>query len=687
MSKPLHTQRLLAFLLGLLSFSSALGAEYESRIWTDKSGKHEIRATLVDVVDGVVRLERPNGDISRVKLDLLCKEDQDYIRDAGEEKNKPGGRKEPQRPAGPVGLQVGDRLEAEHFGKWMPAVVVAIDHEWGHAEVRIEGKGDFEWDKDMDELRYPDTLRHPVLVKPTPEDSGLNILRPDYSEMARQIVGGSAADRIAADPRPAAESSWKPRSVRFDANEHWVVHDADFAVVNGPRKLAMLITGEMGRRDQSMFTMVDMETRKTLLNGPAPKKTARLAVSPSGKYVVTLPGDFMLHDFDGVLHFWEIDGGKVEHSLGFSPYIQYSGSDAAPEWADWIDDRRLITINDEGQAFLWDVEHAKAEYELMLDRGGEPVLSPGRKYLAVPTGSGVRFFDARTGDVQAVVGGGNFRGGSLAFSPSGKQLAIASRGFIDVLDVTTGETTRSFPCEGMSGSSPIHWVDETYLYSEQGLFIHVPLRLVAWKFELSNVKLKSSGGVHWALVGNPRQDTMILSPIDLPPPEVAQAIKGIDAEEMLLVRPGDTICVDVQFRGDNLLAQEVEEVLKEGLTEAGMKVADEAPLKLVARKKNGDTEKAFYRSFGVFHGQGQEISVTTRIYELELLHEGVPIWQRKAVQSAPHHLQLEEGESTRDAIRRVMKPSVNNFKGRLPSYVLRPEYRKPLGSTQLSPTM
>ena len=685
MSKTLHAQWFLAAFLSLGCFSPALGAEQESRIWTDKSGKHEVRAKLIDVVDGVVRLERPNGDISRVKLDLLCEKDQDYIRDAG--KKKPGGTEKPQRPAGPVGLQVGDRVEVQHFSKWVPATVVSIDYEWEHVEVRIDGERHNQTIIILDHLRDPETLRQPVIIQPPSPESSLKTVRPDYTDMVQVVADGNPADHISADPLSGIAPSGQARAVRFTAGQ-WSVNDADFTVFAGPSTRAMVLNGTFGSdSDYPRLTLLDMQTRKTLLTGPAPPNTEELVVSPGGKLVATLPGRTRGPESDGLVHFWKLDGKKIEHLLGFAPYIQNAWPDLDPKWYAWIDDQHLITTNNDGQTILWDVENAKAQYELLLDRSLKPVLTPGRKHLVVPTNAGVQFYDARTGDLLAVVGSGDFRRGSLAFSPSGKQLAIASGGFLDILDVTTGETTRSFPCEGISSSGGVTWVDEEYLYSSRGLFVHVPLRLIAWEFELSNVKLKTIAGTHWALSANVGQDSMVLSPVKLPPPEAVQAVQGLNPDDLLIVRPGDTICIDVQFSGDNLLAQEVEQALKEGLTEAGMKVADEAPLKLVARKSSGETEKVDYRPFGAFRGQGQEVSVTARIYELELLHDGTPVWQRKAVQSAPHHLQLQEGESIHAAIDRVMKPSVGNFKGRLPSYVLRPEYRKPLGSTKLSPTM
>jgi hypothetical protein len=373
----------------------------------------------------------------------------------------------------------------------------------------------------------------------------------------------------------------------------------------------------------------------------------------------------------------------VEHWVSFVPYVMKTWPDLDPEWSAWLDDERFFTVNSEGQLVLWQVEGAKAIYELLLDRGSKPMLTHGRKHLVVPTSAGARFFDASSGDLVAEVGAGNYLHASLAFSPSGKQLAIVSKGFVDVLDITTGETTRSFPCEGASSGRAIAWIDEDYLFTADGLIINVPLRLTAWKYEISSRLVKSVAGTHWTLLENRTNKSQVLTPLEMPPPEAVAAVAQVDQDQLLVVQPGETIGLDMQI-SDSLIAEQVKLSLTEALVEAGMKVGDDSSLRLVARLKSGESQQVHYRSFHAFRDAGETINVTSRIYELELLLDDRVVWQRKSVQSAPRHLRLKEGETTRDAIARVMKPNAGSFRGRLPSYVLRPEYLEPLGKSKLS---
>jgi hypothetical protein len=679
------------FVVGLLAFYCDLASAQEARIWTDVTGKHEIKAKFIDVTNGTVRLERPNGDISRIPLNKLSKADQDLINSGGGADSpftdeKPGEGAGAATPAGPRGLQAGDKIEVQHFRRWEMGVVVDIDYEWEHVDVKLEN-GDMARSNRVEDLRYPGTHIKPILIEPPSPESSLKTIRPNYDDMLRQMADGRAKDRIAADPAPNVSISWQPRSIRLPGTESIFESPSDFEIAPSGAPIAMIIyENGHGRNSFPRVDLLDMQKRRVAASGPAPRGSGQLAMSPSGARVVTLPGEHPGSDDQGLLNFWKIVGTKVGHIVGFAPYVMNTWPDLVPTWSMWLDEDRLFTVNREGQLILWQVSTAKAEYELLIERGATPILTPGRKYLVVPTSSGIQFFDAKSGDFEAVIGTKDFTNAALAFSPSGKQLAFASHGFIDIVDVTTGQTTRSFPYDEKSWVRELGWIDENYLFTDQGMLIHVPLRIVPWKFDIPHdVVVRPFAGKFWILVNNHMNNSQVLTPLDMPPPEAEDAIKGLTAESLLAIKPGATVSIDVQIPEDNFLAEDVKTALHVALEKAEMNVADNADLKLVARMKHGETVQVNYRTFGAFHNdQGQQVSVTSRIYELELQQNGVVIWKRNAVHSAPPHVHMEQGESIQAAIDRIMKPRAESFAGRLPSYVVKPEYSEPLGTSTLS---
>ena len=51
----------------------------DMRLWTDKTGKHKIRAKFVGIEDGTVKLRRSNGKLIRVPLDSLSEADRKFL--------------------------------------------------------------------------------------------------------------------------------------------------------------------------------------------------------------------------------------------------------------------------------------------------------------------------------------------------------------------------------------------------------------------------------------------------------------------------------------------------------------------------------------------------------------------------------------------------------------------------------
>jgi hypothetical protein len=142
------------------------------------------------------------------------------------------------------------------------------------------------------------------------------------------------------------------------------------------------------------------------------------------------------------------------------------------------------------------------------------------------------------------------------------------------------------------------------------------------------------------------------------------------------------VTLDVQI-DDPLLAKSVTQALAQACQEADLPVVAQSPLTLEATVKNGGSEKICYRSFQDHFGPGETLEVQQRVYTLHLRQQGITLWKRETVQGPPHHLFLPEGETVRTAVARVMQPTAASFRGRLPTYVLRPEYQEPLGSSTI----
>ena len=208
--------------------------------------------------------------------------------------------------------------------------------------------------------------------------------------------------------------------------------------------------------------------------------------------------------------------------------------------------------------------------------------------------------------------------------------------------------------------------------------------MVAWEYQIESQQVKRFGNTQWVILEQPVKSLRTLTPFELPPPEAVAAIADIDQENMLALRPNDQISIDVQIPKDPILTRAVHEALSLGLTQAGMQVAENQPLQLVATLSHGKTEQVTYQSFDAINRERETVSVTDRVYKLEIQKNGVPIWDRTFTMSSPMHIRLQENESIREGVTRVMTPKKEYFQGRLPTYVVKPEHQKPLGKSKLS---
>ncbi|MCA9232102.1 MAG: hypothetical protein KDA57_15745, partial [Planctomycetales bacterium] len=341
-----------------------LAAEYERRIWTDKSGKHQISATFIDVIDGKVRLERPNGDISRVPLEKLSKADREYVASAGKPEEEP----EPETPV-LRGLQVGDKIEIDQAGRWQLGTVVEIDYKFEIVKVQVPGAPFPYRAHGVEELRDPKTLQQPILVKPASPVSALKTIRPDYTKMDRLLADGKSADRIAADPLERPESLWSPRAVRLGGQAGILgslSRPSDFAITYSPTPMAMVVFAApgVGEEGPSQVELVDLTSRKSVLKGPAPPGTGKVRISPGGGSLATLAAENIGARSNGRVAFWKLKDKDISHWISFSPYVMNSWPDAEPQWVAWLDEEKFLSVNQEGQLILWQVENAQAIYEM-----------------------------------------------------------------------------------------------------------------------------------------------------------------------------------------------------------------------------------------------------------------------------------------------------------------------------------
>jgi hypothetical protein len=355
-------------------------------------------------------------------------------------------------------------------------------------------------------------------------------------------------------------------------------------------------------------------------------------------------------------------------------------------WAGWVDDEQLLAINEQGTLVLWrlDGKTAKAIYQIDADGNSVPALSPGRAHLALSTQRGVEVFRASDGEILARMSDVRPGRGGLAFNGDGTKLACVAGKSVYVWDATTGKLERDFDCADLRSGS-VSWLDNEHLLVGGTDIVDISRRLILWRYQTAQAAADSFGGWQWLVMQS--GNVLGIVPAKLLHEEVLAAAKGLDPEEILALKPGVKVTLDIQLGGDE--QAKAEAALEEALKQNGIEVAPDQPLRLSARIVTGDSQTKEYGR-GFFNREDvEQVTVTEQRYEVELTVDGQSAWKQiSLLQSghAPHVIWMERGETAQQALDRQNQQRSAHFafSAAIPRYVVHPKYAEPLGTSKIS---
>jgi hypothetical protein len=695
---PKSTFPFACFFASLLAFVTPDPAlAQDARTWTDSTGKYKIEAAFVEVKDGAVRLRRPDGRVVKLPLAKLSPADRRYVKeqlaardprdpnnpfemgveDADSEPGRlgPGARGRGQgRDRG--GLKVGERVQVRKGTSWEAGTIANLDGGVNHGNfigVRMDGSDDV--DTVIAEPFFVRRLRGPDPGKPGGRlaefKTDQSVSLGDMTQVRRVVSAGDPGAKLAPDPAPALPAGWRPRPLGLGPKRGFFEDTVaiDFASLESGKCIVVSTGGSKPGDTPSRVELCDVKTGRAGDGVSAPKNVKLAALSPSGQRLLTVSENDD-HEF-GPVQAWNLGPEKLDHIVSWQPNVD-SGNTKLTALA-WLDDERLLTLS-ETALTLWNLDGAQAVYQIELDQPQSIAFSPGRKQLAVARRGVVDVYSAADGDHLARVklddAGGS---GQVAFSPSGRVLAVAGNQYVHIFDLAEGKPITSiFAPMASAFAKDLSWVSDEHVLVGGSNLLHVPSQMLVWNYEHDADQVRQFGGRAWYFFDDRAHERRALIPFDLPH-RAATAVNDAD----LVLKPGDKVSLDLEIMVDlanaaDTNSQSAADALKVALEKAGYVVADDAPNRLVARTAAGETKEVDYRSFG-FRGESQKVSVTTRVYELELIAGGQVVWSRRAVQSPPMHIMIRDKESIDDAVQREMQPNMGYFGSAVPSRVLKPE--------------
>lgn len=459
----------------------------------------------------------------------------------------------------------------------------------------------------------------------------------------------------------------------------------------GTRAMAVYTSGHGGDAKTAQVETIDLAGGKNMGTSEFDPLSNPIAMSASGKRVLGRAHGFFGGTRNRVDLFDVPTSGAPKHVISFVPYLPQSDtgkSGVDVDWAAFLDDDHILTCSNGGMLVLWDAPKATATWRVPVLGRAMPALSPGGKQLAVMTSDGLVILDPLTGKALCSIDGSR-QVDSLSFTPDGKRVVGSTGTIISSWDLEKGEMAGDIgmPMNGARGNV-VAASPTTVLVGGTDL-LDLERKCVIWRYMGAGAADGASafGGRCWAIVRD--GDRTLLTAASLPHPAAEQAARTVGVQS-LLVKPGDTVSLEVAIEGTPEQQKKIADAITAQLRRNGIGVAAGQPVKLIARTEQGKTESRTYerRNFGGFGPPSREtetVSVTEKITRIYFEANGQVAWENRTVSTAPWMVNSKQGESIGSAVNAASSFNLQFLESvRVPVYVPQPAETVGFGQSRWS---
>ncbi len=499
-----------------------------------------------------------------------------------------------------------------------------------------------------------------------------------------------------------------------------------YASSDGQRTFLCRNKGEVSNQKEAYLEIVDMGRRQGSELVRLPDTTCVLDVNPDANLLMLRPAVFGAGE-NGMLTVARIEGGKVMPVQQWEPYAD---EDFAPsrdiDQAWFLNDNRVMTINGHGKALtIWDVDSCKALMNIPVGISFDLhlALSPDRQLLAIIMKEGIAIIDLAAGRHVATVPTTGRHYNKIAIRNDNMRLAGLSNEGVTVWNLADGKVMSEFYTNTIGWNSGLEWAGE-YLLADSSYLFDVERRILLWEYQNPpgmGVTARLQNGRLYA-VSKPMGDKgrVVLISAAMPNAAAIEKAKSLPpAEKLLVVKPGDSVALDVDIDPRVSLPDEVQQslsasvqniggdngkivvlnsngaqndVIRRSLTnalqEAGLKVVEHSDLVVKAVCKPQPQQTIRIRVDNRFPPRAQDVverTITPHATYLEMSLKGEVLWRRGFVAEPHVMIWLQHGETLDRALERLTKPNVGLLThAKFSPYVARPGKATPNGAYGVS---
>jgi hypothetical protein len=389
--------------------------------------------------------------------------------------------------------------------------------------------------------------------------------------------------------------------------------------------------------------------------------------------------------------FESVDGGS------YAPLLRFTAGGGDWDeilWAGFLSANRLATITQKSTLTIWDLEAKRATHQGNTGGVHKAAIGGRGELIALPSNKGIALIRGEDGKQVGMIPVSSSFPPSVAFSPSGESLAVYTPFNVSIYSLTDGQVKQSI-WVGESAPGSLDWLG-SYVLLNNKLLIDAVKGIPVWTYNIQNPQDTAVfGGKLFSLFAGENGGTLVA--YALPHLDVGELAATKSANSIYCIQPGSSFRLTARWSGMSPEEQKAcEAAVEEQLVSLGWVMDSGSENEVVISLEQGEVQEAdYYSSDGRFgpvgFGFGRPTGPSTHIAErpwkhsIVIKHQGTDVHQAGYTLGLPSNVQLKEGETTPQAIQRLMKPSPGFFKNtKYPQKILKPEFQGGFGKSTIT---
>ncbi len=614
------------------------------RLWSDASGKYNVKAALLKISGGKVELRTEEMKEISIAIEKLSPKDQSFI-------------KQFQNKAGLAAVPVPRLPEVESFNdSGAIAIGGGKGRRWGSRE-----------DAHTEESKLnlaADPVRKGLELK----QAGVGFPAVGFAEKVSSLMALGGADNwILAS---IGENERQPTRLMWVSLTKQAV-----------KRIQMLPAGEM---------LMDYHAASRQLLTYSKRKSTDFGLT--GQPVLTV---------------WQTEPATEEPKAVVSWHATIpddkSWHNSVP-WVRFANDAIILQRTETHRILAWNIKERALAWQTTQESffAPEPRMSAGGKYLFLPEDGGLRICDSLTGQLLGQLPMDGCSG--VSAHPAGRLIAVLNRSSIYVADITGAQATRKLEANsvGTPFTANFDWVGTDLLsFDGQGggsiIMFSLKHQLPIWTYQFdSNAYWGQSWNgarkrgivddhlVYAATFTANNRDGLAVGAVQLPSGKAAEALEMAKADDFLIIKPGAKFRVDITALDHE---REIRQAIMNEITVNGWVYDALAPNSIEAEYKRGQSREIRYELQSM-RGGGREVqSANIMPFEatIKIKVKNDEVWATMSSSGPPPVVMMREGDTLQSEVDRANQPVWSFYQTLdIPAQIIDPKKRGGLGTTAVT---